>query len=49
MWYSVVIIHKDVFESEIVDERHFGNLRDAECFANAYKYNDNFVAVVMNM
>ena len=49
MWYSVIIIHKDVFESTIIEERHFGSKKDAKCFANTYKNNNDFVAVVLDM
>lgn len=31
-FYSVIVIKPDVFESEIVDERHFGTYEEAEWF-----------------
>lgn len=31
-FYTVIVIKPDVFESQIVDERHFGTYEEAECF-----------------
>ncbi len=31
-FYSVIVIKPDVFESQIVDERHFGTYEEAEIF-----------------
>ena len=49
MWYSVVVIHKDVFESTIENEVHFGNIVDALEFANTYKNDPDNVAVILDM
>ncbi len=31
-FYTVIVIKPDVFESEIVDERHFGTYEETELF-----------------
>lgn len=31
-FYTVIVIKPDVFESQIVDERHFGTYEEAELF-----------------
>lgn len=31
-FFTVIVIKPDVFESQIVDERHFGTYEDAEWF-----------------
>lgn len=31
-FYTVIVIKPDVFESQIVDERHFGTYEEAEIF-----------------
>lgn len=31
-FYSVIVIKPDVFESQIIDERHFGTYEEAELF-----------------
>ena len=49
MWFSVVVIHKDAFESTIIDERHFGSIVDAMEFSNIYKNDPDNVAVILDM
>lgn len=34
-FYKVIVIKVDVFESSIVDERHFTNSNEAHTYANA--------------
>lgn len=31
-FYTVVVVEIDMFESSIVDERHFGDIKEAEKF-----------------
>ena len=33
-FYKVIVMRVDVFESEIVDEKHFGTLEDAASFCD---------------
>lgn len=35
--FKVIVISVDMFESSIIDERHFSNRPEAESFANEYK------------
>lgn len=49
MWYSVVVIQKDVFESKIIDERHFSSVEDVKEFADKYKNNKDVAILIMNM
>ena len=46
---EVVVIHKDAFESTIIDERHFGSIVDAMEFSNIYKNDPDNVAVILDM
>jgi|GEM_PF-4052103 len=48
-WYSVIIIKKDSFESQIMDERHFGSYLAAYVFKITFLRNRNLKAVIMNM
>ena len=32
-FFTVVVVEFDVFESRIIDERHFGNRAEAEAFS----------------
>lgn len=36
-FFKVIVISVDMFESTIIDERHFSNRPEAEFFANEYK------------
>lgn len=36
-FFKVIVISVDMFESSIIDERHFSNRPEAESFANEYK------------
>ncbi len=36
-FFKVIVISVDMFESTIIDERHFSNRPEAESFANEYK------------
>lgn len=31
-YYTVIVVKIDAFESQIINERHFGNYEDAEVF-----------------
>ena len=45
-FYKVILIKCDVFESIIVDERHFESLADAKAFADLH---NNMVPVIIEM
>lgn len=32
-YYTVIVVKTDAFESQIINERHFGNYEDAEEFS----------------
>ena len=51
MWFSVVVIHKDVFESSIIDEKHYGENEKAAMneFVDTYKNDPDNVAVILDM
>lgn len=34
-FYTVVVVEVDMFESSIVDERHFGSMKEAEQFKSS--------------
>lgn len=34
-YYTVIVVKIDAFESQIINERHFGNYEDAEEFSTA--------------
>lgn len=36
-FFKVIVISVDIFESSIIDERHFSNRPEAESFANKNK------------
>jgi len=36
-FFKVIVVAVDVFESTIIDERHFSNRPEAEAFANEYR------------
>lgn len=36
-FFKVIVIFVDMFESSVIDERHFSNCSEAEEFANKYK------------
>lgn len=36
-FFKVIVISVDIFESSIIDERHFSSRTEAESFANKYK------------
>lgn len=46
-FFTVIVVKPDVFESEIVDERHFGTYEEAEWFKlrMALNYNDRVCVV----
>lgn len=48
-WYSVVVIRKGSFASQIMDERHFGSYLAAYVFKITFLRNRNLKAVIMNM
>lgn len=43
-FYTVIVIKLDIFESEIIDERHFGTENEANQFAN--KYDNGYKTVI---
>jgi len=49
IWYSVIIIKKDSFESQIMDERHFGSYIEADAFASTYSDNNELATIIMKM
>lgn len=49
MYYSVIVVQKDAFESKIIDERYFKTRVEAENFACKYSDNDNLEAFIMCM
>lgn len=46
-FYSVIVVKPDVFESQIVDERHFGTYEEAEWFKLQMALNHNDLICVM--
>ena len=36
-YYTVIVVKIDAFESQIINERHFGNYEDAEEFSGMYR------------
>lgn len=36
-FFKVIVVSVDIFESSIIDERHFSNRPEAESFANEYR------------
>lgn len=46
-FYTVIVIKPDVFESEIVDERHFGTYEEANWFILNTALNHNDLICVM--
>ena len=47
-FYTVIVLKIDVFESAIVDERHFGNAPEALAYADTMKEAD-YIPVVAKM
>ena len=47
-FYTVVVLKIDVFESVIVDERHFGNSNEAFEYANTMK-EAGYIPVIAQM
>lgn len=45
-FYKVLLIHCDVFESSIIDERHFGSKEEAEIFISSKKAPDQLGLIV---
>jgi hypothetical protein len=45
-FYKVLLIHCDVFESTIVDERHFSSKEEAETFISGKKAPDQLGLIV---
>lgn len=50
-FFKVIVISVNMFESTIIDERHFSNRPEAEAFANEYKCSGGggVVAMVLQM
>ena len=47
-FYTVVVLKIDVFESIIIDERHFANAPEALVYADTMK-EDGYITVVAQM
>ncbi len=47
-FYKVIVIKIEVFDSKIVDERHFSTLESAESYANTVT-DDSSVVIVATM
>lgn len=47
VFYKVVALSIDVFESTIIDERHFGTRSEAETYANSFS--GSTVAFIIEM
>ena len=47
-FYKVIIVAVDLFESHIIDERHFSDRVAASQYADAMKHQD-YVAVLVQM
>lgn len=45
-YFKVIVIDCDVFESTIIDERHFSTQQDAKIFAESYK---DMVTIIVAM
>lgn len=47
--FKVIVIAVDMFESHIIDERHFFNRPEAESYANEYRCSGGVLAIVLHM
>lgn len=48
-FFTVVVVKVDMWESVIVDERHFGNRKDAENFKNSLSSDLNGMVCEVNV
>lgn len=48
-FFKVIVLAIDMFESTIIDERHFSNRSDAEAFANSKKHSNDILAIIVAM
>lgn len=46
-FFKVIVISVDMFESSIIDERHFSNRPEAESFADEYRCSGGGVVTVI--
>ena len=42
-FWKVIVIQLDLFESTIIDERHFSNKEEAKTFESKYAKNDSII------
>ena len=48
-FWKVIVIQLDLFESTIIDERHFSNMEEAKTFESKYAKNDSIICVACMM
>lgn len=49
-FFKVIVVAIDIFESNIIDERHFKSRSEADAFAHEYRLSkDNVFAIVLQM
>ncbi len=48
-YYKVIVLKIDTFESEIVDERHFGDVEEAARYCDKIKSSTEFATFVVEM
>lgn len=48
-FWKVIVIQLDLFESTIIDERHFSNKEEAKTFESKYAKNDSIICVACMM
>ncbi len=48
-YYKVIVLKIDTFESEIVDERHFGNVEEAAKFCDKIISSTEYSAFMVQM
>lgn len=48
-YYKVVVLKVDIFESQIIDEKHFGTKAEALKFKSRIDNSTDFIGVVVQM
>ena len=48
-FYKVIILQVDVFETTIIDERHFPDRLAARSYANQYRQKKQIIALIIHM
>lgn len=48
-FFKVIVVRVDVFDSEIIDERHFADQKEASAFCENMKSTPGITAMVISM